>query len=35
MMADADLLQDYVQRNAEDAFAELVNRHLSVVYVFR
>lgn len=32
MMADAELLQDYVQKNSEDAFAELVNRHLSVIY---
>jgi RNA polymerase sigma factor (sigma-70 family) len=29
---DMDLLRDYVQRNSEDAFAELVQRHINLVY---
>jgi RNA polymerase sigma factor (sigma-70 family) len=32
MKTDAELLQEFVKRDAENAFAELVNRHISVVY---
>lgn len=31
-MEDAALLKEYVARNSEDAFRELVNRHLDLVY---
>jgi RNA polymerase sigma factor (sigma-70 family) len=32
MLTDAELLQRYVKENAEDAFGELVHRHLNLVY---
>ena len=32
VMEDALLLREYVARNSEDAFRELVNRHLDLVY---
>jgi len=32
MRDDAELLRQYVQTGSEDAFAELVHRHLPVVY---
>lgn len=32
MMSDADLLRSYAESRAEDAFAELVRRHLNMVY---
>jgi hypothetical protein len=32
MTDDAQLLRQYVQSGSEDAFAELVQRHLPVVY---
>jgi RNA polymerase sigma factor (sigma-70 family) len=30
--ADCELLRDYVERHSESAFAELVNRHVALVY---
>src|SRR5262245_6174398 len=30
--ADSELLRDYVERRSESAFAELVNRHVALVY---
>jgi RNA polymerase sigma factor (sigma-70 family) len=32
MIEDAELLRRYVEENAEDAFAELVRRHVNLVY---
>jgi RNA polymerase sigma factor (sigma-70 family) len=32
MTSDLELLQNYVDRNSEEAFAELVRRHLDLVY---
>jgi hypothetical protein len=32
MTSDLGLLCDYVQRNSQEAFAELVRRHLDLVY---
>ena len=32
MTDDAELLRQYIQAGSEDAFAELVQRHLPVVY---
>ncbi|HEY1489610.1 MAG TPA: sigma-70 family RNA polymerase sigma factor, partial [Verrucomicrobiae bacterium] len=32
MTADAQLLQDYLQAKSQDAFAELVRRHVDLVY---
>jgi RNA polymerase sigma factor (sigma-70 family) len=32
MMSDLDLLDQYVQENRQEAFAELVDRHLKLVY---
>lgn len=32
VMEDAELLKEYVARNSEDAFRELVDRHLDLVY---
>ena len=32
VMEDAELLKEYAYRNSEDAFRELVDRHLSFVY---
>src|SRR5437899_1769749 len=32
VMEDAVLLKEYVAQNSEDAFRELVNRHLDLVY---
>jgi uncharacterized protein (TIGR03435 family) len=31
-MQDLELLQEYANRNSEEAFAELVNRHMNLVY---
>ena len=32
VMEDAELLKEYVRRNSEDAFRELVDRHVNFVY---
>lgn len=31
-MQDSELLQEYANRNSEEAFSELVNRHMNLVY---
>src|SRR5215510_1433592 len=32
MRCDGDMLRDYAQRRSEEAFAELVRRHVDLVY---